>query len=203
VTELIKWLNSNQGAVLAGLTLVYVFFTGALLLEARSGRREKLVASVEAYPMPYEMASMYLAGRLENGFDEPHRYAQPMMAAGRYHTMMLHERGRSQMLRGLADEGTTFGVEWAWKDGRRWFGVGPHRTHRRTTTWDAKQLAEDFYQANVLTETPPMLKVGEAADEVKKAAKEVERIRRELESMRTFAERAAHREPAETGPGDD
>jgi len=52
-----------------------------------------------------------------------------------------------------------------------------------------KTLVKDFYQAFVLTEAPPMLKIADAAYEVKKAAKEVERIRRELEHLRWMAER--------------
>lgn len=91
-------------------------------------------------------------------------------------------------------------VEWQWKDGRRWLGVGPHRTHKRSTTWDAKQLSDDFYQAIVLTETPPMLKVGAAADELKRASKEPEKIRRELEKLRQLAERALREDEPGTGP---
>lgn len=220
MTEAIEWLNQNEGAVIAVLTAFLVLFNAWLLLETRAVRMERLVASVEAYPMPYEMASMYLSGRVENGgpaiardlvwtvtqrqggevVDEPHRYAQPLMAAGRYRTMMLHQRQKSQMLREMGEQGVTFEVEWEWKDGRRWLGVGPHRTHKRSATWDAKQLSDDFYQAIVLTETPPMLKVSAAADEMKKAAKEPEKIRRELERLRRLAERALHEEEPETGP---
>ena len=163
VTDAVSWLNENQGAVIAVLTAFLVLFNAWLLLETRSLRMERLIASVEAYPMPYEMASMYLSW-VENGgpamarelvwtvtqkqagevVDEPHRYAQPLMGAGRYRTMMLHERQKSQMLREMGEQGVTFEVEWEWKDGRRWFGVGAHRTHKRSATWDAKQLSEDF-----------------------------------------------------------
>jgi len=47
-----------------------------------------------------------------------------------------------------------------------------------------EKLAEDFYQALVLTETPPMLRVGDAAQEVERAAKEVKKIREELQKIR-------------------
>lgn len=214
MVDVIDWLNRNDGAAIAVLTFFLAVFTAWLLLETRAGRVEKLVASVEAYPMPYEMASFLLAGRIENGgpalardlvwivtqmkegkpVEGSHRYAQPLLASGRFRTMLLHERERSQLLLEMGKEGVAFDVEWSWKDGRRWVGIGPHRTHRRTATWDAKQLGEDFYQAIMLTETPPLLKMGEAADDVRKAAKEVEKIRREIERLRQLVERRSDAE---------
>lgn len=215
MTDAISWLNANDGAAIVILTLFLVAFNAWLLLETRAVRVEKFIASVEAYPMPYEMASMYLSARIENGGpaiahdvewnvtqlqdgkpveENPHRYGQPLLAAGRHRTMMLHERSRSQMLQEMADANVTWDVEWSWTDGRRRFWVGAHIRHFRRERWDAKELVDDFYQAWVLTETPPMLKLGEMADEVRKAAKEVEKIRRELERLRRLAER-----PSEEG----
>ncbi len=161
--------------------------------------------------MPYEMASMYLAGRIENGGPAPardllwsvtqmrdgeptenaHRYAQPLLGAGRYRSMMLHHRKGSQTLREMGDLGITFEATWEWKDGRRSrLGLGPHLVHKRSATWVTRQLVEDFYQAWVLTETPPMLKVGDMADGVRKAIKELPKIRAELERAHRREERA-------------
>ena len=223
MTDVVRWLNQNDGAAIVVLTAFLVIFNAWLLLETRSTRIEKLVANVDAYPMLWDMASMYLAGRVENAgpavardlewlvtlrgpdgkeIEPMRRYAQPMFAPEKYRTMMLdpRNRGSTTALRQLADEGMVIDVEWSWTDGRRRWPFGPHARHTRTDQWDCKQLSTDFFEALILTETPPMLKLSGMADEVKKAAKDVRKIPDELRRLRWIAERAFDDEPEKTGP---
>jgi hypothetical protein len=206
--EVVNWLNTNSGAVIAALTLVYVVFTGALLLEARSSRLEKLSASVEAYPMVHEIAHLYLAGRIENGgpayardiswdvrllengqlVDEDRSYKQPLMAPGRHRTTMLHPRGKQATLKALADRGFTVEMTWSWTDGRHRFGVGPRKRHQRSEVWDFATLRDGFYKGSVMVETPVDVKLANALDPIRKAADEIPRIGSELRLLRYFIE---------------
>ncbi|MDQ4036504.1 MAG: hypothetical protein M3153_11360 [Chloroflexota bacterium] len=84
------------------------------------------------------------------------------------------------MLNELADLDAVVGMEWSWEDGRRRFIAGPRRRHQRSAEWRCAQLREDFYQALVLTEAPPLPKV----------VKELEKLRGEVKKLREVVDRA-------------
>lgn len=202
--DLFRYLDQHSGAVAALAAVVTVVVTFAattvtllLLREARLERKDRLVAAVEARPMPWEKASHHVIITIENFgpalardvvFDLDliekgerleawhRRQVQALLPAGVRRQFLPREGNQSPTtLQELADRDMHLRLQWSWTDGRRRLLGHPHR-HERDVTFPLRDVAAGYYGGGALVEHDVAHYLEQVSGHVQQLVKQLERI---------------------------